>query len=176
VKDKRIEQIMALVRDVPDFPKPGIVFKDITPLLSNASAFRSCIELLNEKFDNKGVEAIVGIESRGFIFGAALALSMHKPFVPVRKPGKLPSATYRIEYDLEYGSDALEIHKDAFFHGANVLLIDDLLATGGTARATADLIAKAGGKVAAIAFIVELTFLAGAQALKNFEPFSLIKY
>jgi len=176
VSDNRIEQITGLIRDIPDFPKPGIVFKDITPLLSDADAFRSCIDLLSEKFSDKSVDAIVGIESRGFIFGAALALNMHKPFVPVRKPGKLPADTFRAEYQLEYGSDALEIHKDALQKGARVLLIDDLLATGGTARATAELISKAGGKVAAIIFVVELTFLNGAKNLQEFETHSLVKF
>ncbi len=176
MSDNRIERISGLIRDIPDFPKPGIVFKDITPLLSDADAFRACIDLLSERFSDKGVDAIVGIESRGFIFGAALALTMCKPFIPVRKPGKLPADTYRIDYDLEYGSDALEIHKDALSRGANVLLIDDLLATGGTARATAELISKAGGKVAAIAFVVELTFLNGAQNLREFEIYSLVKF
>jgi len=176
VSDSRIERIAGLIRDIPDFPKPGIVFKDITPLLSDAEAFRSCIELLSAKYSDKGIDAIVGIESRGFIFGAALALNMRKPFVPVRKPGKLPADTYRIDYQLEYGSDALEIHKDALSKGAKVLLIDDLLATGGTARATAELISKAGGSVAAIAFVVELTFLNGAKNLQGFDSHSLIKY
>jgi len=176
VNDNRIERITGLIRDIPDFPKPGIIFKDITPLLSNVDAFRSCIDLLTEKFSEKGVDAIVGIESRGFIFGAALALNMRKPFVPVRKPGKLPADTFRVEYQLEYGSDALEIHKDALPKGAKVLLIDDLLATGGTARATAELISKAGGEVAAITFVVELTFLKGAQSLQGFETHSLIKF
>ncbi|MBN1656115.1 MAG: adenine phosphoribosyltransferase [Deltaproteobacteria bacterium] len=171
-----MKRIRELIRDIPDFPKPGIVFKDITPLLSDADAFRSSIALLSEEFGDKAIDTVVGIESRGFIFGAALALNMHKPFVPVRKPGKLPSATYRIDYDLEYGSDALEIHKDAFLKGARVLLVDDLLATGGTARATAELISKAGGTVAAIAFLVELTFLDGAKNLKYFKPYSLIKF
>jgi adenine phosphoribosyltransferase len=176
VSDNRIERITELIRDIPDFPKPGIVFKDITPLLSDADAFQSCIDLLSEKSSDKGIDAIVGIESRGFIFGAALALNMRKPFVPVRKPGKLPADTYRIDYELEYGSDALEIHKDALSKGAKVLLIDDLLATGGTARATAELISKAGGKAAAIAFVVELTFLNGAKNLQEFEFYSLIKF
>lgn len=176
MSDSRIERIAGLIRDIPDFPKPGIVFKDITPLLSDAEAFRSCIELLSAKYSDKGIDAIVGIESRGFIFGAALALNMRKPFVPVRKPGKLPADTYRIDYQLEYGSDALEIHKDALSKGAKVLLIDDLLATGGTARATAELISKAGGSVAAIAFVVELTFLNGAKNLQGFDSHSLIKY
>lgn len=176
MSDKRIERISKLIRDIPDFPKPGIVFKDITPLLSDADAFRSCIDLLSETFSSKSIDSIVGIESRGFIFGAALALNMRKPFVPVRKPGKLPADTYRIDYDLEYGSDALEIHKDALLKASNVLLIDDLLATGGTARATAELISKAGGKVAAIAFVVELTFLNGAKNLRDFECHSLIKF
>lgn len=176
MSDSRIEQITGLIRDIPDFPKPGIVFKDITPMLADANAFQSCIELLSETFNDKGIDVIVGIESRGFIFGAALALNMRKPFVPVRKPGKLPADTYRVEYQLEYGSDALEIHKDALSKSAKVLLIDDLLATGGTARATAELISKAGGTVAAIAFVVELTFLNGAKNLQEFGSYSLIKF
>ncbi len=176
MNDKRLELVRARIRDVPDFPKPGIVFKDITPLLGDPVAFGVCLDLLAERYEKASVDVIVGVESRGFIFGAALAAKMGKPFVPARKPGKLPSATYRVEYELEYGTDAVEMHRDAFVAGAKVLVLDDLLATGGTARATCDLVQKLGGEVAGLAFVIELTFLNGAQKLGDLSPFSLIAF
>ena len=176
MKDKRIDLIRSKVRDVPDFPKPGIIFKDITPLLGHPEAFESCLDLFIERYRGSVIDAIIGIESRGFIFGAALASRLHKPFVPARKPGKLPWDTHRAEYELEYGTDALEIHIDAFLKDAKVLIIDDLLATGGTAKAAAELVEKIGGHVVGSAFAIELTFLKGADKLKPIEPYSLIKY
>ena len=176
MSDKRIELLTSRIRDIPDFPKPGIIFKDITPLLADPQAFATSLEMFEERYKDEGVDVIVGIESRGFMFGAALANKMNKSFVPVRKPGKLPAATYRCEYELEYGTDACEIHQDAIPKGAKVLVIDDLLATGGTARATAELVGRAGGEVVGIAFVIELTFLNGAEKLSPFPPYSLIKY
>src|SRR3954465_13879029 len=130
---ERVEFIRSKIRDVPDFPKPGIVFKDITPVLADPRAFNLCLDLLAERYDGKTLDAIVGIESRGFIFGAALASRMRKAFIPARKPGKLPAATHKVSYDLEYGSDAIEMHQDAIKSGEKVLVVDDLIATGGTA-------------------------------------------
>ncbi|MET0390937.1 MAG: adenine phosphoribosyltransferase [Polyangiales bacterium] len=164
------------IRDVPDFPKPGIVFKDITPLLADPSVFNLCLDATAAHFDSVTMDAIVGIESRGFIFGAALAARMHKAFIPARKPGKLPSRSRRIDYQLEYGTDALEMHEDAFPQGAKVLVVDDLLATGGTAWAACELVRALGGEVIAASFVVELTFLAGRQRVQPVEVFSLVQY
>jgi adenine phosphoribosyltransferase len=174
--DKRIELIRSKVRDVPDFPKPGIIFKDITPLLAHPEAFETCIDLFIERYRELGIDTVVGIESRGFIFGAALASRLRRPFVPARKPGKLPWQVHRAEYELEYGTDALEIHTDAFVKGANVLIVDDLLATGGTARAASELVQMMHGKVVGTAFAIELSFLKGAARLKPIETFSILKY
>jgi adenine phosphoribosyltransferase len=176
MNDKRLELIRSKIRDVVDFPKRGIVYKDITPLLGHPEAFEHCIELFLEKYREIGLDTIVGIESRGFIFGAALASRLRKPFVPARKPGKLPYKTHRAEYSLEYGTDALEIHVDAIAKGAHVLIVDDLLATGGTARAAAELIEKMECRVVGTAFAIELGFLKGADRLKPFETFSLVKF
>lgn len=161
----RIEHLRSFIRDVPDFPKPGIMFKDITPLLADPAAFNTVLDLLAERFAPKGFDAVVGIESRGFIFGAALAAKTMTSFVPVRKPGKLPYAKDRVEYALEYGTDALEMHKDSIAKGARVLIVDDVIATGGTARAAAELVTRQGGVVAGYAFAIELTFLAGRSKL-----------
>ena len=168
--------IHKFVRDIPDFPKPGILFKDITPLLGNPEAFAAAIDLLADKFANDKIDAVVGIESRGFIIGAALALKMKTGFVPIRKPGKLPYKTIKRSYDLEYGSDSVEIHEDALINGTRVLLVDDLIATGGTARAAADLIKEIGGELVGIAFLVELSFLKGSEKLPGENLFSLLKY
>lgn len=170
------DAIKARIRDVPDFPKPGITFKDITPLLADPTAFNLCLDTTAAHFDSVTLDAIVGIESRGFIFGAALASRLRKSFVPVRKPGKLPARTHRIEYQLEYGSDALEIHVDALQPGAKVLVIDDLLATGGTAWAACQLVRALGAEVIGASFVVELTFLSGRQRIQPVEVFSLVQY
>lgn len=173
---ERIDAIKSLIRDVPDFPKPGIVFKDITPVLADPKAFNLCLDLMSERYDGRAFDTIVGIESRGFIFGAALAARVRKAFVPVRKPGKLPSATERMSYDLEYGSDAVEIHRDAIKRGDKVLIVDDLIATGGTAWATSELVRKLGGEVIGATFVIELTFLPGRKRLLPIESYSLIQY
>ncbi len=170
------ERLRAKIRDIPDFPKPGIVFKDITPLLSDVHSFQAAIDGLARRYADKAVDYVVGVESRGFIFGAALAYRIDAGFVPVRKKGKLPYKTESVEYDLEYGTDSVEIHQDAVHQGSRVLVVDDLLATGGTARATCDLVEKTGGRVVECAFVVELTFLKGREKLKGHEIFSLIQY
>ncbi len=165
-----------LVRDVPDFPKPGIVFKDITPLLQNPEAFRFIISSLVERYRNKPIDVIVGIESRGFLFGSVLAHSLGKSFAIMRKKGKLPYTTVSYTYKLEYGEDTIELHEDAIPKGAKVLIVDDLLATGGTAGAAAHLVEKMGGKVEELAFVIELSFLDGKKALRAYPVFSLIQY
>ncbi|MFZ5518602.1 MAG: adenine phosphoribosyltransferase [Candidatus Zhuqueibacterota bacterium] len=164
------------IRNVPDFPKPGIGFKDITTLLKDGSAFQDCINQMAVHVKAEEIDLIVGTESRGFIFAAALAYKLGKGFVPVRKPGKLPAATIKETYDLEYGTDSLEIHVDAIQSGARVLIIDDLLATGGTVAATVKLIERLKGRVVAIGFLIELTFLRGRDKLKEYQVFSLIAY
>jgi adenine phosphoribosyltransferase len=169
-------EIKKFIRDVPDFPKPGILFKDITPLLQNEEAFHSTIHLLAKRYENRPIDRIVAIESRGFIFGAALAHALKKGFVPIRKTGKLPWRKHSETYDLEYGTDTIQMHEDAIHQGENILLVDDLLATGGTAKAACQLIQKMGGKVAECAFVVELEFLKGREKLKGIEVFSLVKY
>ena len=171
-----IDVVKKLIRDVPNFPKPGIVFKDITPVLADPRAFNICLDLMAERYDTTTFDAIAGIESRGFIFGAALASRMRKAFVPVRKPGKLPAAVHRVEYQLEYGKDAIEIHKDAVKKGERVLIVDDLLATGGTAEATVELVRQVGGEVIGAAFAIELSFLPGRERLRPIDAFSLIQY
>jgi adenine phosphoribosyltransferase len=164
------------IRDIPDFPKPGVLFKDITPLLANPEAFAAVIDRLSDQFADRGIDAIAAAEARGFIFGAPLALKLGAGFVPIRKPGKLPYATIALEYQLEYGSDRLEVHSDAFGPGRRVLLLDDVLATGGTMRACRDLVQQTGAEVVACAFVVELTFLEGRSRLAPSEVFSLIAY
>ncbi|PWT90060.1 MAG: adenine phosphoribosyltransferase [Acidobacteria bacterium] len=164
------------IRDIPDFPKKGILFRDITTLLKDRDAFKTAIDLFSRKYDDQKIEQIVAIESRGFIFGSALAHQLGTGFVPVRKPGKLPSATERFEYQLEYGSDCLEIHRDALQPNQRILIVDDLLATGGTAAATAHLVEKLAAKVVGLAFLIELTFLGGREKLKGYDVHSLIQY
>ena len=164
------------IRDIPDFPRPGIIFKDITPLLAEPPAFHQAINLMREHYREGDIDAVAAAEARGFLFAAPLALQMNKPLIPLRKPGKLPYRTYSLKYDLEYGSAELQVHMDGVEEGARVLLVDDLLATGGTMQAGCQLIEKAGGKVAGCAFLVELTFLNGRDKLRPHEVFSLIKY
>jgi adenine phosphoribosyltransferase len=164
------------IRDVPDFPKPGILFKDITPLLACPEPFRATIDRLAELVAGHSIDVIGAAEARGFIFGAPLAMKLGIGFVPIRKPGKLPSATVSLEYKLEYGTDRLEVHTDAFAPGKRVLLIDDVLATGGTMRACRDLVDKAGAEVVACAFVLELGFLEGRAKLEPTEVLSLLKY
>ena len=167
--------LRAYIRDVPDFPKPGIVFKDITPLLADGDAFSAAISELS-CFVPQGVDAVVGIESRGFIFGAALAQQLGLGMVPVRKPGKLPADVQGVDYELEYGMDRLEIHRDALSSGHSVVIVDDLLATGGTAKATVDLVEALGARVVACLFVIELGFLKGRQRIQNVPVSSLISY
>ena len=163
------------IRDIPDFPKPGILFKDITPLLADAAAFRSTVDRLAERFRGRA-DVVLGIESRGFIVGAAAAYALGTGIAVVRKPGKLPYRTHRATYELEYGTDSLEIHHDAVGHRTRVLLIDDLLATGGTAAAAIDLVGQCGGSVAGCAFLIELTALGGRSKLAGHEVHALIAY
>ena len=164
------------IRDVPDFPKPGILFKDITPLLGAPDAFRASVERLAEPWRDEGIQKVAGIESRGFIFGAAVAQLLGCGFVPIRKPGKLPYKSHRHEYELEYGTDALEIHEDAFKAGSRVIVADDLLATGGTMAAVVDLVQESGAEVVECTFMAELEFLEGRKRLPDGKVFSLLKF
>jgi adenine phosphoribosyltransferase len=173
---KKTALLRAAIRDVPDFPKPGILFKDITPFLADPGLFRAAVRLFEARLKGRGIGKIAAIEARGFIFGAALADRLRVGFVPIRKKGKLPYRTYEESYDLEYGSATLAIHQDAFEPGEPVVLIDDLLATGGTARASARLIEKAGGRVAEIDFLVELAFLEGRSRLDGYPVFAPIRF
>ena len=170
-----MHDLKSYIRDIPGFPKEGIIFKDITTLLRDGKKFREAIDRFAELLKGKEIDAIVSIEARGFIFGAALAYKLGAGIIPVRKKGKLPYKTYSVSYDLEYGKDTLEMHQDAFAKGARILIVDDLLATGGTCRAVADLIEKMGGRVTAIAFLIELTALKGREKLKEYDIISLIK-
>ena len=165
-----------LIRSVPDFPKKGILFYDITTLLKNAQALKEVLDELSSHYRTQKIDLVVGIESRGFIFAPALACQLGAGFVPVRKPGKLPAETIKVSYDLEYGKDTLEIHKDAIQRGQRVLVVDDLLATGGTAAAVIQLIRQLGGEVAGLAFLVELDFLNGRKKLDGCDVFSLVRY
>ncbi|MDP8260259.1 MAG: adenine phosphoribosyltransferase [Candidatus Gygaella obscura] len=171
-----MDQLQKWIRDIPDFPKKGIIFKDITTLLNNPDAFKKTIDILVEKFKSEKIDYIVGIESRGFIFGGALAYQLGCGFVPVRKKGKLPAKTIAVTYDLEYGTDTLEMHEDAFKKGAKILVIDDLLATGGTAQGVCRLIKQLCGELVGVCFLIELTFLNGRDKLKDCPIFSIIKY
>jgi len=164
------------IREIPDFPKPGILFYDITTLLKDPAGFHAVIDALKQQYEGTKVDTVLGIEARGFIFAPALAYALNAGFIPVRKPKKLPGETTRITYDLEYGSDTLEIHRDAIGEGHRVLIIDDLLATGGTASAVARLVEQMGGIVAGLGFVVELTFLNGREKLLGHDVFSLIQY
>ncbi len=164
------------IRDIPDWPKKGILFRDITPLLADPKAFSAAVEALCADFSDAGIEYVAAVEARGFIFGSAVAEKLGAGFVPIRKKGKLPWRTESITYDLEYGTDTLEIHCDAVRSRAKVLMVDDLLATGGTMAAACRLVEKAGGKVAGIAFLIELVFLGGREKLTDYEVTSIISY
>ena len=164
------------IRSIPDFPSPGILFRDITPLLKDTTAFREAVDKLAEYCAPRHVDTIVGIEARGFLLAAPLAYNLQKPLVPVRKQGKLPFETHSVTYALEYGSDTVEVHTDAIANGQRVLIVDDLLATGGTAAATARLVEEAGGQVAGVAFLIELAGLDGRNHLQGYDAFSLIKH
>ena len=176
MSDERVSFLRGRIRDVPDFPKEGILFKDITPLLADVEAFRACIQLMAEKLDGESVSSVIGIESRGFMFGAALADKLSVGFIPVRKPGKLPAATYRAEYDLEYGSDAVEIHQDELSPGDRVVIVDDLIATGGTAMATKELVEKCDAEVAAFVFVINLLALEGTKRLSPTRVITILDY
>jgi adenine phosphoribosyltransferase len=171
-----IAEIKAAIRDIPNFPKPGIVFKDITPLLSNGRLFAKTIDILADRYRMQRIDTVLGVESRGFIIGAALAYQLRAGFCIVRKPGKLPYETRSASYQLEYGSDRLEIHVDALPAHARVVVADDLLATGGTAAATAQLVTRLGGTVVECAFVIELAFLKGRDKLKPHGVFSILQY
>ena len=171
-----MDQLKSKIRSVPDFPKVGILFYDITTLLQDPLGFRAAVDSLATPFERQGIEIVVGIESRGFIFGSAVADRIGAGFTPVRKPGKLPSRTVRASYELEYGTDSLEMHDDAIRAGQKVLIVDDLLATGGTARATADLVNRLGGEVHALAFLIELVALNGRQRFANETVHTVLKY
>lgn len=170
------ENLGELIRNVADFPLPGIQFKDITTLLAEGAAFRQVVDTLYERYVDRGIEAVVGIESRGFIFSAPLAYRLGVGLVPVRKPGKLPAATYMVEYELEYGTNKLEIHRDALRDGMRVLVMDDLLATGGTVAAACELVELAGGVVEEAAFVIELAFLNGRAKLTKYPIYSMVQY
>ncbi|MCL6481283.1 MAG: adenine phosphoribosyltransferase [Firmicutes bacterium] len=171
-----MEELKRLIREVPDWPKPGILFYDLTTLLKDRQGFRTLIDRLSEHYSGRGVEVVVGVEARGFIFAPALAYRLGAGFVPVRKPNKLPWKTVRVQYELEYGTDALEIHQDAVQPGQRVLICDDLLATGGTAAAAVRLVRELGGEVIGAGFAVELLFLKGREKLKDVDVFSLVQY
>ena len=172
----RITKLRELIRDVPDFPKPGILFKDITPLLADPAGLSLAVEYLTQPFRHVDVDLVVGAESRGFIFGTAVARNLSAGFVPVRKPGRLPAETISQEYALEYGTDALEIHRDAIKPGQRVLLVDDLLATGGTMEASCQLVAALGGKIQGIAILIELAFLNGRNRLADYPIHTILTY
>ena len=170
------EPLKKLIREIPDFPKKGILFYDITTLLKDKLGFATLIDALAEYYLPKKVDLILGMEARGFIFGPALAYRLNAGFVPVRKPGKLPAETARVEYELEYGTNILEIHKDAVQKGQRVIIVDDLLATGGTAEATTKLAASLGAEIAGLGFVVELDFLKGRAKLRQYDVYSLLHY
>lgn len=174
--DQRLDSLRGLIREVPDFPKPGILFYDITTMLKAPGGLDLAVELLAEQLVGRGIEQVVAMESRGFIFGTPVAMKLGAGFVPVRKPGKLPAETVSESYELEYGTDTLEIHKDAVAPGQKVVILDDLLATGGTAEATVKLVRSLGAEVVAVAFVIELDFLKGRERLSDVEVCSLLHY
>jgi adenine phosphoribosyltransferase len=176
IKPADVEALKALVRTVPDFPKPGILFYDITTLLKDRAGFAKMIDAMAAHYIEQKIDLVLGIEARGFIFGPALAYRLNAGFVPVRKPRKLPAPVARVTYDLEYGSDTLEIHMDAIQPGQRVVLVDDLLATGGTMEATIKLVKELGGEIAGLAFAVELDFLKGRARFPEYDVFSLLHY
>ena len=171
-----MEKLKNKIRNVPDFPKKGIGFKDITTLLKDGKAFKETVDALADNYNPDDIDLIVGIEARGFIFASALAYKWGKGVIPVRKPGKLPASTVREKYSLEYGTDVIEIHKDAISTNQRILIVDDLLATGGTVAATSRLVEKLGGKIVGITFLIELSFLNGIEKLKDYDVFSLMKF
>jgi adenine phosphoribosyltransferase len=171
-----MDRLKNKIRDIPDFPKPGIIFKDITPLVKDPAALKLATHQLIQPFLGRSITAIAGMEARGFIFGSLVAWELNLPFIPLRKPGKLPYDVQSVSYDLEYGSAALEVHIDAFEVNDRVLLIDDLLATGGTAKASCELVEKLGATIEACAFVVELDFLEGREKLKGYEVHSLLHF
>ena len=170
-----MDHLKSYIRDIPNFPKQGIIFKDITTLLKDGKKFKEVVDLFAEEFSGKKIDIILCVEARGFIFGSALAYRLGAGIAPIRKKGKLPYKTHSVTYDLEYGKDILEIHQDAFEKGARVLIVDDLLATGGTSRAVIDLVEKMGGRIEALAFLIELTPLKGREKLKGYPVTALIK-
>src|ERR1700675_4138005 len=170
------DHLKKLIREIPDFPKKGILFYDITTLLKDKTGFATLIDKLSEHYIAQNIDLVLGMEARGFIFAPALAYRLNAGFVPVRKPGKLPAATVKFDYALEYGTNSLEIHKDAIQKGQRVLIVDDLLATGGTAEATAKLASKLGAKIAGLGFVVELDFLSGRKKLQGYDVLSLLHY
>jgi adenine phosphoribosyltransferase len=176
ITDRDCEPLKKLIREVPDFPKKGILFYDITTLLKDKIGLATLIDALAEHYISSGVDLVLGMEARGFIFAPAIAYRLNAGFVPLRKPGKLPAATHRFDYALEYGTNTLEIHRDSIKKGQRVLIVDDLLATGGTAEATAKLARSMGAKVAGLGFVVELDFLKGRERLKEYDVFSLLHY
>jgi adenine phosphoribosyltransferase len=171
-----VAELKAAIREIPDWPQKGILFYDVTTLLKQGRCFEQTIDALIEPYRNKRVELVLGIEARGFIFAPTVAYALKAGFVPVRKPGKLPAATYKESYELEYGTDSLEIHQDAIESGQRVLIVDDLIATGGTAKATAGLAERMGGTVVGLAFLVELAFLTGRDKLTKYDVHSILKY
>lgn len=171
-----VRQLEKAIRAIPDFPKKGILFRDITTLLKDKKAFCSSIDLISKPYQNKKIDAVVAVESRGFIFGSAIAYKLKCGFIPVRKKGKLPYKTRSVTYELEYGTDTLEIHQDAIARGARILIVDDLLATGGTVRAVTELVEQLEGRIVGIAFLIELSALSGRSKLKGLPIHSLIKY
>ena len=171
-----MDHLKTLIREVPDFPKPGILFYDITTLLKNKDGFKAVVDAFAERYRDAEADTIVGIEARGFIFAPALAYALGAGFVPVRKPKKLPAECVTVSYELEYGQDSLQMHRDALEGSKRVLIVDDLLATGGTAKAVANLVEQVGGTVMGFGFMVELTFLNGRQKLQGYDVFSLLQY
>jgi adenine phosphoribosyltransferase len=171
-----MNSLKSTIREIPDWPKPGILFYDVTTLLKNPQAFREAVTALIDPFRGQRIDLVLGIEARGFIFAPTVAYALGAGFIPVRKPGKLPAATNRAAYELEYGKDSLEIHRDAIDPGQRILIVDDLIATGGTARAVADLVRKMGGTVMGLAFLVELEFLKGRERLEGYNVTSVLKY
>ena len=171
-----LDTIKSMIRDIPDFPKPGIIFKDITPLLADGVQFQNCISLLSKKVKASGANKIAGLDARGFIFGAAVAHELGLGFIPIRKKGKLPSETISVSYDLEYGSNTVEMHVDAVEQGEKVIIIDDLLATGGTASAAQQLLSQAGAELVGLLVVIELTFLDGREKLDGISVDTLITY